>query len=326
MDRDRFLHLTCEVYKNEIKQEDSLNQETLKDTILIKPVPHSDSLNAYNYLVYFGTNFDLVEGKTPSRLFFATNTLLLPTKPKKSVGLYLSLYGNRTMNSIDTSGITTRNLSIRTLANDSIMRVSEQSRLKRTTKSDNLGAFFAPVFNLKFLKSDEPFQFFYTPSLEFIWRRTNIVNDYESLAKADTILERGNVASYELQSKFSSVSVNEYVFNIGLLGFLICHENKDVSVRLQMNTGVAYTYSPLSYTKTGFNAIESTDGYTTSRNLFFSGRLWLTERYTGITMQAEITNSLSSQRPFYGVTLSKAINFQKLGSFLKPITSRLSAD
>jgi hypothetical protein len=54
----------------------------------------------------------------------------------------------------------------------------------------------------------------------------------------------------------------------------------------------------------------------------FTGRAWITEPKSGLTLQAEIVNTLIYPRPYYVVTLSKALGFQNLGSIFAPITSR----
>jgi hypothetical protein len=50
--------------------------------------------------------------------------------------------------------------------------------------------------------------------------------------------------------------------------------------------------------------------------------LGITEPKSGLTLQAEIVNTLIYPRPYYVVTLSKALGFQNLGSIFAPITSR----
>ena len=54
-------------------------------------------------------------------------------------------------------------------------------------------------------------------------------------------------------------------------------------------------------------------------DIYFNGRAWVTEINTGITLQAEINHSLINSNPQIVVTLSKAINFNRIGSIFSPI-------
>jgi hypothetical protein len=104
--------------------------------------------------------------------------------------------------------------------------------------------------------------------------------------------------------------------NIGILGLFLTLENADVSVRIQSSVG----YSSNFYPRTSSNSsLITTDR---SHDIFFAGRAWITEPRTGLTLQAEITNTGINPRPFFGVTLSKAFNLKELSGIFSPLTTR----
>lgn len=73
-------------------------------------------------------------------------------------------------------------------------------------------------------------------------------------------------------------------------------------------------------TKENLNGTTINDpNYFSEGVIFFTGRAWITESVTGISIQAEITNTLKNPSAFFGVTLSKAINFKNLGRIFQPI-------
>ena len=325
-DRTWPLVLKVDVYRNNVKLNDSLNTgkfKTLK--IDVEGIKEDDSLKAYNYLAYIGTNFDLVDGVKTKNLFFSTNIFLPPLK-KKSVGMYLSLYGNRTMTTTDTSGNVIRTSKLVGISDTTYKRFTEQTTLLRTQVSDNLGAYVSPLIRLGNASNREnTIQLYYTPSLEFIWRRTNIYSNFTGSTNVDSVIERGSFHGTIEYGRSSSINVNEFVFSVGLISLMVVHESKEISVRIHGSTGIISTYSPLvaGLTKGDLNgsSINQTN-YTTKHDMFFTGRAWITESVTGITLQAEITNTLKYPRPFYGVTLSKAINFKNLGKIFQPIVTR----
>jgi hypothetical protein len=281
-----------------------------------------DSLKSYNYLTYIETNFDLVDGAKAKNVFFATNVFLRP-EAKKNVGVYLSLYGNRTMSTTDSFSnvYRTRLVPYTTTSHYSI---NEKGSLLRTQVSDNIGAYISPVINLWGASSTSaPMQLYYTPSLEFIWRRTNTELTYNNYDKGGDTIIRTNPIWTETTTvdDKTSVNINEFSFNIGLIGLMLVHENQSISVRVQTSVGWSSMYGPddNSSKVISYNGNKS---WVTTSDIFFAGRAWITEATTGLTLQAEITNTLKYPRPFYGVTLSKAINFKNLGKIFQPIVPK----
>jgi len=326
-DRTRTLILKLDVYKSGTLLKDSVNKGKFKEIIInVEGSKVVDSLKSFSYLAYVGTNFDLVDGIKAKNLFFATNIFLPPLK-KGAVGMHLYLYGNRTMTTTDTTGNIVRVTKILKTSDTTYKQFTEQSTLVRTTVSDNIGAYVSPIINLWSASSrDNRLQLYYTPSLEFIWRRTNLTSIYTNDKNIDsTVIKAAIPGNVDFESKFIS-NVNEFAFKFGFIGLTIVHESesKNISVRIHMCAGYSSIYSPFVNAVTKGSATTSTisSGYTTTPDIFFSGRTWITEGVTGITLQAEITNTLKYPRPFYGVTLSKAINFQNLGKFFQPLTNR----
>lgn len=106
-------------------------------------------------------------------------------------------------------------------------------------------------------------------------------------------------------------SFNQYNFNIGP-GIFFVIENENISVRIHAATGYSRTFiigggkDPTAVSK------EESD-------VFFAGRAWITEPYTGITLQAEITNRFIEPKPSYVVTLSKAFHLNKLSGIFSSV-------
>lgn len=313
-DRDREIVLNLDVFKDS----KSLNLRK-KLLIKIKPKP-SDSLIGYNYLAYIGTNFDLVDGQKAKNVFFANNVFLQPAK--KSVGLYLSLYGNRTMTATDTNGNIRRVTQVIGISDSTYKSFTEQSTLLRTYVSDNLGAYVSPLVRLgRSSNVENTLQLYYTPSLEFVWRRTNIKSEYSNSSNIDSSIVVGSLKGRIDFPNTVSSNVNEYVFNFGLIGLMVVHQSKTISVRVHGAVGYSSTYSPLNSFATS-GSLYNNLKYDNQSDIFFCGRAWITESVTGLTLQAEITNAFKYSRPYYGVTLSKAINFQSLGKIFQPISTR----
>ena len=118
-----------------------------------------------------------------------------------------------------------------------------------------------------------------------------------------------------------SYSYNAYDFHLGG-GFWLIHENQKISVRLNMNVGWLRGFTPNLQNITEVESAELNTDYLKTSDVFYTGKLWITESSTGITLQAEILNTLRTPNPFYGVTLSKAFDFEKLGNFFAPIATR----
>jgi hypothetical protein len=286
----------------------------------------------YSYLGYVGTNFDLVDGVKAKNLFFATNILVTP-KEKERAGFYISLYGNRTISRIDSIPNITRDVRvIDSIGNQYIHR--EKSDVVKKVQSDNLGAYFSPLIRWNFWKNKNsygpvktsPASFYYAPSLEFIWRRTAVDVRYINTQKLPVEQLTSLQPTYNNNLIYrQNNTYNIYDFYISPIGFWLLHENETISIRLNMNVGYSTRYAPINYLNTNANIdlINNVqDSYSNTNDIFYTGKLWITERTTGITLQGEINNTLKRSTPFYGVTLSKAFDFDKLGNFFAPISNR----
>ncbi len=318
-DRDRKLLLKIVVLNNEGKEDSSNSGDNKKMALVIKGI-ESNSINDYSYLAYIGTNFDLVDGLKANNLFFAANVFLPPGEINNKVGVYLSLYGNRTMTATDSTSNVIRDYKFTKITDTSYWKHSAQFDMRTSRVSDNLGAYISPLIKIwGASKFSSNIRLFYSPSLEFVWRRTQTTNSFSNVRLKDSIVVIGdNVNSIEFGDKSVQYS-NEYSFNVGLLSFFLVHENKQISVRVHCSVGYSSNYLPEH--PNGLST-ETTSAYKTYSDMFFTGRAWITEATTGITLQAEITNTLINPRPYYGVTLSKAINFKSIGTIFQPITAR----
>jgi hypothetical protein len=319
VDRRRILYLSMTV-KSKDNKEDSVGNIGQNKTmeLLVDGIVEKDTIEGYSYLAYIGTNFDLVDGVKASNLFFATNIFLRPDNANNKVGVYLSLYGNRTMSTTDSTGSFSAITRFKRLSDTSVMIYREQMNTIISRVSDNLGAYICPLFKIWGASNlNSKSQLYYSPSLEFVWRRTRTVYNYINNKIIDSSIVKG--MPFVLGDTNQKIQkANEYSFNVGLASLFWVHENKQISVRVYCSVGYSTNYYP---------AIErertsETEFYNRHSDMFFSGRAWITEATTGITLQAEITNTLINSRPFYGVTLSKAINFRNLGTFFQPVVAR----
>lgn len=290
-------------------------------------VTNKKALSDYRYLAYVGTNFDLVDGIQAKNLFFATNIYL---KPVKKIGFNISLYGNRAISRIDSILDYERPSRIfDSLGN--IYRENKKMDIVKNIQTDNLGANFSLLYKLWDIDTET--QLFYSGQLEFIYRRIRMDIRYTNIRTLSLIPEEPGTTTHIFDMPTRQLSqYSVYDFNVGALGFMLCHENERMSIRLFMNTGYAKRYMPanamldLRRANMVGNDIYNDDvvnsNYVQQEDIFYSGRLWITERTSGITLQAEITNGLNHAAPFYGVTLSKAFDFEKIGSIFSPISSR----
>lgn len=279
-------------------------------------VKATEPLETYSYLAYIGTNFDLVDGPIARNLFFATN-IYLPNRNKGwfKMGAFFSLYGNRPMSLIDSAGSTRQLVRIEPTSDTTYNSYYEQSERTTVFTSDNLGAYFSPLINLGPLsKYDNDIAMYFAPSAEFIFRRTSRITTFTDGVPLDTVPNTGVRPPLELPDEYSSQS-NAYEFRWGG-GLMLAHEGKNVSVRMYFSVGSSSVYAPMGPTS---GMASETPFERTHGDISFSGRLWITERTSGLTMQAEVVNSLERPRPFYGVTLSKAIDFKNLGGVFKPL-------
>ncbi|SKA10406.1 hypothetical protein [Sediminibacterium ginsengisoli] len=305
------------VVRNIVTGEEVKNTDSLREmTLVTSPAPPDTVINNYSYLAYVGTNFDLVDGIKAKHFFFASNILLQPSA-RNHVGAYVSLYGNRTMTTTDSTGLIRRVYQIRTLTDTTYMRYSEQARLKRNRVSDNLGAYSSALIRLgKASSEDNTIKLYYSPSLEFVWRRTATTSSYDNSSNRDSTIVKGTGGGSIDFGNTSTYYANEFNFNAGLLSVMIVHENRQISLRVHASVGYSASYYPSVASQMNN---DMADHYESRHDVFFSGRAWITEATTGITLQAEITNNLKYPRPFYGVTLSKAINFKNLGNIFQPV-------
>jgi hypothetical protein len=319
---DKLVTLKFEVYKNGVLVTDTGNRLTAAEFKIGKFV--NDTLKGFRYLAYVGTNFDLVDGSKAKNLFFATNVFLPPLK-KKSMGMYLSLYGNRTMSRIDSLNFQERLTSRRD--DTSYYSFVRQGSVKMTTVSDNLGAYVNGLIKLGGASNPSNLiQVYLSPSMEFVWRRIEQTGDISRTLTKDTLVVRG--PSDQLpRDQVTKLQTNQFAFNIGFAGITLIHESKDICMRLFMTTGYSSLYYPGTAKKVNTDGTTDFfdvlgDPYEKKWDMFFSGKLWITEAVTGITLQAEVTNNLRQSRPYYGVTLSKAFNFQNIGKIFQPIIAR----
>lgn len=313
---DRKLYLSIDVFDKSKKSVNKMNlADNQKIEIIVKGIKKEEKvLSNYSYLSYAGTNFDLVDGTKPKNLFFATNVFIPPVKNKNRYGFYLSLYGNRTMSDIDSTGNVRRTSKIIKQTDTTYLKYTEQTKMITTRVSDNIGAhinLLVPFFN-KNEKSD--LKMYYSPSLEFVWRRTKINQQFKDPILQDSTMVGGIIPGSMVFDTNSNRQFNEYSFNAGLAGLFVALENSAISVRIHASTGYSSNFYPTQSMHT------NTTVTTRSHDIFFSGRVWITEPVTGITLQAEVTNTSKNPRPFFGATLSKAFNLKDIGIF-KPLNT-----
>jgi hypothetical protein len=305
-------------------------------------------LNGYNYLAYVGTNFDLVDGIKAKNFFFA-NTIYLPPltsyrirQPRisknredrglqkigkdriKSIGIYMSLYGNRTLSSTDSLTNISRVSGTASSGDTAIVKYIENVSALRKRVSDNIGATFSPLIRIGEPSSlENTIKCYYAPSFELIWRRIEMSTFYSQGTPSDTIYQPMTgpfTGNYTAQDEMT-INYNEFDVNLGMLGIFITHETNEISVRVAASMGLQLNYTPENVSA-GIGPSLSGGVYKTNPNMFFAGRAWVTDADSGITLQAEITNTVVNSKPYYGVTLSKAINYKKLGDLFSPLTSR----
>ncbi len=316
-DRARQLVLRFDINKNNRTVANDDFESENREIVLNIPAIKEDSISGYSYLAYIGTNFDLIDGGKAAQIFFAVNVFLPPLK-KKAVGYYLSLYGNRTMSIMDSVGDLRRTTKYVSLTDTSYMSYSMQMSRISSIQSDNLGAYSSPLIRLGNISNIENrIKVFLAPTLEFVWRRTKLETRYTNGKHLDSIMEKGSIRGIMEFSDVQEYRFNEYNFNSGL-GLMVVHESDNISVRVHVSAGYGIIYTPLKDNK----STEPIMTYRKARDVFFTGRAWISEATTGLTLQAEIFNSMINPRPFYGVTLSKALNFKSLGTIFQPITKR----
>ena len=262
-------------------------------------------------------------------MFFAANIYTPPTKSTKNkVGFYLSIYGNRAFSEIDSLNNFKISNKIEIQSDTTFNYLTFKNVLKAKRTVDNFGILISPLINIPdFISTKDPesdLNLYYSPSLELIYRRTRITTEKLKNQSIDT-LKGLNLSEINKLSNNSNSSSNfnslqqfhEYFLNIVPLGMFMSLENKKISVRVQANVGFAF-----SYEKSGISILNNSSITMYDWNLMFAGRSWITEPKTGLTLQAEVTNTFKNSKPFFAVTLSKAFSFEKLASIFQPITIR----
>lgn len=311
-DRERALVLGITVTEDDIDI-NATNAGTIKTLDLT--IKSGSPVETYDYLAYVGTNFDLVDGVKPKNLFFATNIYQPSRNDRKvRVGGYLSLYGNRSVSSIDSLGTTRRLTRIEPVNDTTYRRIYQEAQRVTVFNSDNLGAHLSALIDFTCINGKKASTtVYFAPTMEFIYRRSSVVTTYSNGSVSDTVLVAGMGPTLTLDDRVEQ-NFNNYEFFTGG-GFFIAHENDRISARVQLAIGRSSLYYP-TVSSVGS---ELEQIYTNRVDFSFIGRAWITERVSGITLQAEIINSVKIPRPYYGVTLSKAIDFKNVGNVLKPI-------
>jgi len=282
---------------------------------------NSRAVNQFSYLAYVGTNFDMIDGVKAKDLFFATSIYAPPINTKKGLGFSLTLYGNRTLSTVDSSR-TTYPSRIVPIGGDSARYFTDEATKVITQAADNLGATFSPMFRLGALSDDEKnVQLYYSPQLEFIWRRIKMTTAYNNSITIDSNVRANRPISRTiiLNRPIETVPLNIYDVYVGFAGLALRHENENISVRIQASTGINWNFTR----DRGLASTAGSDLFSKQLNWFTYVRAWITEPVSGITFGAEVANVIKkSSRPYYNVTLSKALNLSSLGAIFQPITSR----
>lgn len=317
--RDRNIIVNLKFYKDDVEVQ--IDNKGTKKSLEIIIEPTKSKLQGYEYLGYIGTNFDLVEGVQANDLFFAANILYKPEQTvNKNVGFYLSIYGNRAFSRSDSTNLIRRFRLLDTLTENTARVVEERGRALETQTTDNLGAYFSPLFQWPFKKRENSnTRLYLAPSLEFVYRRTRLTTSELNIVANDTITLTINQDDRLFRERFpfeTLQTINEFSFNAGI-GLFLAHETDRISVRVYGSVGYASNFfgDLLGADRNPLKVFQEND-------IFFSGRAWITEPKSGVTLQAEVTNAFFNPRPFFVATLSKAFDFKDLGSFFSPITAR----
>lgn len=320
-DQDRLINFSIEVTKKSTKVGINISDINQMYGLVILG---AKSINNYNYLAYVGTNFDLVDGIKTQNLFFATSLFSPPQFDEDKLGFSLTLYGNRTLTTTDTSGNVEYTSKVVGLGGDSARFFRERAFKTTNRVTDNLGANFSPLMRLGGLSNaNTKTQLYYAPQFEFIWRRTRINTTYKNRLVVDSSLirhDRPITGTIILNEPNQSINLNNYDVYLGFAGLLLRHENKFISIRIQGSMGINF-----SYITDGVRSNNSllTSLYIKKYNIFAFVRAWITEPTSGITLGAEVSNNFVKKgeyQPYFNVTLSKAIKMDALGAILKPLT------
>lgn len=316
-DRERLIVLNIKTIPKTGSPDAATNLAKSNQTLVIRVMSYNaDSLNGYNYLGYIGTNFDLVDGIKASRLFFATNVFV--PRYGEGLGLYVSLYGNRTFTSTDTTQNFIYTTRFRQVDDTTSFRYRNSATVVRSQVFDNLGAVVNPMVPLWIAsRRNNVIQLYFTPYIEFVWRRGTITANFNDVTFLDSSRTEGVIATTLDAPVRISSNFNQFDFYFGG-GFAAVHETPSISVRLFLNIAGQASYVPLPGSD---NLIQTTyDNLPTT--FAFVGRLWVTEPRSGVTLQGEVLNNTKRSQPYYGVTLSKAFHLANLAAFFQPLTSR----
>ncbi|SOE23132.1 hypothetical protein SAMN06298216_3523 [Spirosomataceae bacterium TFI 002] len=304
--------------------------DTVSHVITINPIEADTALDQFNYLAYIGTNFDLVDGVKAKNLFFASNIYKLPESTSKSepndLGFNLIIYGNRALTLTENLGINQfENRYIRIPGTDSSRVILKEGVLTTTIVSDNLGLVVSPIFNwFRPVDLKRTLRIYYSPQLDFVFRRYTETSNYTNVTTVDS----SKIIRY-LGSDFlirvpetNTTFNNAYDLDFGLLGFLFTHETENISVRFHLRSGYSFRFQKEK--PSGSMVNEKYNPILGFGNLFYGGRLWITEATSGITLAGEVSNRLKvgDNQPFFNVTLSKALSFKNIGSIFAPVTAR----
>lgn len=323
-DRTRELVLELDIKSDTI----DLNNENKGDHkfVVISVEGHS-TINSLNYLAHIGTNFDLVDGIQPKNLFFATN-FFIPARESKLVkrkkvskkgkeyrrqlkfGTYFSLYGNRSFSTIDSTRIPPRNIAaVRDI--DSLILTKETFNRISNSSTDNIGAQVSfPLQIGQFASSSKKTKFWPQLSFEFIWRRSKEAISFNAAGMETTVKDIFDQTIFDrasLPTNYTRID-NIYEFNYGI-GFFTDHTTDDISIRFNWSVGSSSAYE----------VDTNEDG---EKDIYFSGKLYVIEPKSGLTLHADVYNRLKNPQPYYVVTLSKAFSLSSLGKILQPLSSR----
>lgn len=314
-DRERSIVLDVVVTDKATDKEVPNKADTTRMNIVVNQA--APQLADYNYLAYIGTNFDLVDGIQAKNLFFATN-IFVPRSTDSRKGLFISLYGNRAFTSTDSSSNVPWRTALERTSDTTYRALFAKADRVTTLSADNLGAYFSPFFGLGRLSDkDNGVQYHFAPAAEFVWRRIARSTSYSNPLPSDTTNYTGTLTTSFTSPASYTARENRFEFKIGP-GIFISHDTKKISLHAYFNAGYNALFIPQGLPAGLLGEYE----YATKHDFFVSARAWITEPYTGLTVQAEVTNTWNDKRPFYVVTLSKALSFSNLGTLFQPITKR----
>jgi hypothetical protein len=309
-DRKRTITFELEIFK--INTDSIVKNTSCQKSILTVNLREEKNihLDQYEALTYLGSNFDLASSKVFQDLFFALNVLKTPKQNDSRSGMLFSIYGNTTMAEIDSNSSITHSTKQLKLSDSSYRLYSAQSDILAKTQAQNVGTQVIYLFRTG-KKHTRDLQLLLSWSNEFIWRRNTSTSEYRNSRNYDSTNKTGFVeGSFDYISN-NTTKYNEFYWNTGP-GLFVVYENNKISMRIWANVGWQGIYLPESarkFMKQGVN----------NSNWFFSGKAYVTEPKTGVTLQVDVQNTLGGNNPYFGATLSKAFDLGKLAGFLGPL-------